>query len=352
MKPLSMLLIFIWALFPAIGLAEIKVIISEGTYNMGDGETPTVAENRAVIAAKRIALEQAGTYVESCSTVENLKLTKDEIQVLAAGIMEVNLVDKKRTVIGDGIHFWVKIKAKVTTDKIAELAKRVKDKKLVDDYKQIKEVYDRSQKEIERLKKELAAAKDENAKRRIGEKVAEDEKIFQVNWWCEQGDKHSLNRDYDAAIEAYNRAIALHPDYAMAYFGRSIAYFWKDQFDRAIEDISRAIILNPKNARYYSHRARAYELSRQYDKAIDDYNRAIDLDPVRASSYYSDRGGSYNLKGQYDKAIEDYNRAIALIRRRVIIITTVAVYILIRGYTIKRLRTTTKQCISMSASYK
>ena len=51
--------------------AEIKEIISEGTYNMGDGETPGVAESRALLQAKRIALEQAGTYVESYTKVEN-----------------------------------------------------------------------------------------------------------------------------------------------------------------------------------------------------------------------------------------------------------------------------------------
>jgi hypothetical protein len=37
--------------------AETKEIISEGTYNMGDGETPSVAESRALLQAKRIALE-------------------------------------------------------------------------------------------------------------------------------------------------------------------------------------------------------------------------------------------------------------------------------------------------------
>ncbi|MDO8446386.1 MAG: hypothetical protein Q7T53_09860 [Deltaproteobacteria bacterium] len=38
--------------------AETKEIISEGTYNMGDGETPTVAESRALLQAKRTAVEE------------------------------------------------------------------------------------------------------------------------------------------------------------------------------------------------------------------------------------------------------------------------------------------------------
>ncbi|MBI5874323.1 MAG: hypothetical protein HZB81_00475 [Deltaproteobacteria bacterium] len=58
--------IFIF-LFPALSHAQAKEIIAEGAYNMGDGETPTVAEERALVQAKRVALEQAGTYVESYS---------------------------------------------------------------------------------------------------------------------------------------------------------------------------------------------------------------------------------------------------------------------------------------------
>ena len=101
-----------------VGFAEIKEIISEGTYNMGDSETSSVAESRAIMNAKRIALEQAETYVESYSKVENMQLAKDEIQVLAAGIVEVTVLEKKRTIVGDGLHIWVKIKARVKTDKI------------------------------------------------------------------------------------------------------------------------------------------------------------------------------------------------------------------------------------------
>jgi hypothetical protein len=56
---LSIIIITLFLFFPSISLAETKEIIAEGTYNMGDGETPTVAESRALLQAKRIAVEQA-----------------------------------------------------------------------------------------------------------------------------------------------------------------------------------------------------------------------------------------------------------------------------------------------------
>ncbi|MBM2838607.1 MAG: exported protein of unknown function [Deltaproteobacteria bacterium] len=113
-------------LLPSFSHAETKEIVAEGTYNMGDGETPTVAESRALLQAKRTAVEEAGTYVESYSKTKNFQLTADEIQVLASGIMEVEVLEKKRTVFGDGFNFWIKIKAKVSTDKFKRLMTRAR----------------------------------------------------------------------------------------------------------------------------------------------------------------------------------------------------------------------------------
>ncbi|OGW10387.1 MAG: hypothetical protein A2W77_09735 [Nitrospinae bacterium RIFCSPLOWO2_12_39_16] len=71
MRYIFAVIIALFLFFPSLGFAQTKEIISEGTYNMGDGETPGVAESRALLQAKRIALEQAGTYVESYTKVEN-----------------------------------------------------------------------------------------------------------------------------------------------------------------------------------------------------------------------------------------------------------------------------------------
>lgn len=87
---------------------------------MGNAETLIVAEERALLNAKRNAIEQAGTYIESYSKVENFKLTHDEIHVIAAGLMQVSIIDKKRIILENGFRIWVKIKAKVSTGKTEE----------------------------------------------------------------------------------------------------------------------------------------------------------------------------------------------------------------------------------------
>ena len=141
MRYILNLFIVFCLIFPSSGFAEVKEIIAEGTYNMGDGETPSVAESRAILHAKRVAIEQAGTYIESYSKVKNFQLAQDEIQVLASGLMQVTILEKRRAIVGDGITFWVKIKAKVSPDKIPELVKIIKEKSAAEEYKRLQTDY-------------------------------------------------------------------------------------------------------------------------------------------------------------------------------------------------------------------
>ena len=94
-------------------LAETKVLTAEATYTMGDGETPSFSEAMALQKAKQIALEQAGTYVESYTKVQNYNLTSEEIQTIAGGVLQVEVLDKSRTLIGEGLRFYIKIKGEI-----------------------------------------------------------------------------------------------------------------------------------------------------------------------------------------------------------------------------------------------
>ena len=99
--------------------AEPRAILAEATYIMGDGETPDFAEAGALQKAKQAALEEAGTYVQSYTKVQNLDLTTEEIQTIAGGVLHVEVLEKTRTLVTDGFRVYSKIRATVTTDKIA-----------------------------------------------------------------------------------------------------------------------------------------------------------------------------------------------------------------------------------------
>ena len=80
----------------------LRVVTATGEYRMGDHDTRTDATRMAIEAAKRQALEQVATYLESVTEVKNLDLTRDEIRSYTAGIVTV-LNQHTRTHLEDGV---------------------------------------------------------------------------------------------------------------------------------------------------------------------------------------------------------------------------------------------------------
>lgn len=116
------------------------------------------------------------------------------------------------------------------------------------------------------------------------------------------------------AIEDYGDAIRLNlpPLYmGYAYHNRGIAYAEFGQYERAIEDFDWAIRLDPQYASAYHNRGVAYYHLGQYDLAIEDYDKAIKLDPHLAEAYYG-RGLAYAILGNSREAELDYAKAEAL----------------------------------------
>ena len=163
---------------PLSAHAETKVLTAEATYTMGDGESPSFAEAMVLQKAKQMALEQAGTYVESYTKVQNLNLTTEEIQTIAGGVLQVDVLEKTRTLVGDGLRFYVKIKATVTTDKMEELARRIKGKNMADEYKKLQGEYSRLTKEIETWKQLVVKTPHGPERERALEQIREREKTF------------------------------------------------------------------------------------------------------------------------------------------------------------------------------
>ena len=58
----------------------------------------------------------------------------------------------------------------------------------------------------------------------------------------------------EEAIEHYNKAIRLAPEYDIAYNNRGIAYTKLGRYQMAIEDYNKAIHLEPDNADAYNNR--------------------------------------------------------------------------------------------------
>jgi tetratricopeptide (TPR) repeat protein len=121
----------------------------------------------------------------------------------------------------------------------------------------------------------------------------------------------SPRRLYDQAIQSYQKALELSPDYAEAMVGLGDARQAKGQFDEAIVEYKRALQLEPENARVHFGLGKIYYNEKQlYHEAVAEYQQAIALDPKYLEAHMS-LGEIYEEKGLYQDAIARYNQVLS-----------------------------------------
>jgi len=333
----------------APAFAKVVTFEKEYTYQASEIDSKVTSRAIAVEQVKRLVLEELGTYLMAETEVKDFRLTKDKVVMLTAGIVQTEILNEK----WDGERYYLKARIKADPDEVATSVDRLrkdtqKSKELEDTKKRADEAFEL----IEKLKKELETVKSDTNKQKEYAKAAD---TLSAMDWFDKGIRYSDAKEYDKAIEAYTKVIALEnpsiepglrgnihalsyhnrgnayrnknmydmaiedydksiqldPDYANAYGNRGAAYADKGERDRAIEDFNKAIQLDPNLAYVYNNRGFAYRNKDMYDRAIEDYNKAIQLDPNLAHAY-GNRAVAYNKKGQHDRAIEDSNKMIAL----------------------------------------
>jgi tetratricopeptide (TPR) repeat protein len=130
-------------------------------------------------------------------------------------------------------------------------------------------------------------------------------------YWVKTSDARYEGGDFDGAIEGYNEAIRLKPDYPYAYFSRGWARKGKGDLDGAIEDYNEAIRLEPSYPEAYFSLGSARSAKGDLDRAMKDYTEAIRLRPDYSEAFVS-RGRAREDSGDLDGAIKDYDEAIRL----------------------------------------
>jgi predicted component of type VI protein secretion system len=86
---------------------------------MGDRDTREDAIRLATEVAKRNALEQVATYLESVTVVHDMDVTKDEIRTYTAGLVLVLNQQVSTTLDGDVVVVKVALLAQMDTDEVA-----------------------------------------------------------------------------------------------------------------------------------------------------------------------------------------------------------------------------------------
>lgn len=122
----------------------------------------------------------------------------------------------------------------------------------------------------------------------------------------------ALNQNHaNLALEKFNEALKLDPEFPEAYINRGIALRRLEQYVEAVEDFDKALKLAPKSPEAFYNRGLAYGLSGVYDKAVADYTQALKLAPKDWQIFYN-RGNAYLDQNKAKEALADYNQALQL----------------------------------------
>jgi tetratricopeptide (TPR) repeat protein len=130
-----------------------------------------------------------------------------------------------------------------------------------------------------------------------------------------RGINRHTSGDIKGAIEEYNQALKLRPDFAEVYYKRGISRYKLGDLKGAILDYNQAIRLNPNYAGVYNHRGFTRHDLGDFPGAIRDFNQALKLNPNFPEAYQN-RGITRNALGDKQGAISDLKVAANLFQKQ------------------------------------
>ncbi len=248
-----------------------RVFIREYTYQASEIDSKVTSRAQALEQAKRLVLEELGTYLMSSTEVKDFAITSDKITVFTAGVVQTEIFDEK----WNGEKYFLKARIKADPVEVAKAIDRLrKDEGKRKELEDSKKRADEALKEIVKLKAELDAVKNDRSKELA---YAKQVNTLSATDWFKKGWAFRVSGDSDNAIEAFSKAIELDPYYADAYNRRGWEYGMKHQYDRGIEDYNKVISLEPGNAGAYRMRGNYYYNKGQDSRGLADYKKACEL---------------------------------------------------------------------------
>jgi adenylate cyclase len=119
---------------------------------------------------------------------------------------------------------------------------------------------------------------------------------------------------FETSLEFLDKAIRLSPhdpELSDLYSGKAVDYDRLGQYDQAIEAARRAIAINPNSSWAKDNLSHTYLNSGQCDRSLEYFDNLIRHDS-RDSDYYRAKSQAHFCLKQYDQAIEAARRAIAI----------------------------------------
>ncbi|NJK66188.1 MAG: tetratricopeptide repeat protein [Microcoleus sp. SU_5_3] len=129
--------------------------------------------------------------------------------------------------------------------------------------------------------------------------------------WQEKAKTLYELKKYRESQSAYDKAIELKPEYLEAWTGRGYALDKLQQPQGAIVSFENALKIQPDYPAAWQGRGDAMLNSQRYEEAIASYEKAVQFQPNLYQAWYN-RGQAHQSLKQYEQAVQSYQKALEI----------------------------------------
>jgi adenylate cyclase len=133
-----------------------------------------------------------------------------------------------------------------------------------------------------------------------------------VTYWLEWHFRWSADsQNLERALALGQQALALDDSLPMSHMLLSVVYAQHQQYDQALAEGQRAIILDPNNADCYEVQAEVLNEAGRPEEALRAVEQAMRLNPRHPPTYFFQLGWAYGMAGRYAEAITAQKEALS-----------------------------------------
>jgi adenylate cyclase len=129
---------------------------------------------------------------------------------------------------------------------------------------------------------------------------------------CLLGNTKSIPETLQKCMELAQKVLAMDDSLPDVHSLLGLLYARQREFDRAIAAGERALALNPGGAYTLGNYAASLNLAGRWEEAIPLFQKAIRLNPFGPSGVYRDYGGALRSAGRYEKSVSALKKAIQI----------------------------------------
>ena len=129
--------------------------------------------------------------------------------------------------------------------------------------------------------------------------------------WLKKGNESAQRGRYQEALEAYDKAVEIDPQYVASWHGKGVALERLKRYQEALEAYGKAVEIDPQYVASWHGKGVVLEKLEKHRQAIEAFRKAVDLTPLDAIAH-SNLGESLLAVGDIEGASKEVQKALDL----------------------------------------